>query len=95
VDFSSTSGRLPTIQPFVNYNLKNGWAVGYVLFWIAYFTNPAGKNWTIPVGLQISRTFVLARQPMSMVAGYYYNVIHPDRQPHWQARIGYTILLPK
>ena len=82
-------------QPFVNYNLKKGWAVGYAPFWTADFTNPAGKNWTIPVGLQISRTFVLARQPMSMAAGYYYNVIHPDGQPHWQARIGYTILLPK
>lgn len=83
------------LQPFVNYNLKHGWAVGYAPFWTADFTNPAGHNWTVPVGLQVTRTFVLGRQPMSMGTGYYYNVIRPDGQPHWQARIIYSLLLPR
>lgn len=83
------------VQPFVNYNLKGGWAVGYAPFWTADFTNPSGSNWAIPVGLQISRTFVLGHQPMSLGTGYYYNVIHPDGQPHWQARVFYSLLFPK
>lgn len=83
------------VQPFVNYNFNKGWALGYSPFITANWKNPAGRNWTIPVGLQISRTFVLGHQPMSAALGYYYNAIGPTGTPHWQVRVSYSLLFPE
>ena len=61
----------------------------------AYFAFGLVTNeWTVPLGLGITKTTVFNRRPMNIGLQYYHNVVHPDSGPSDQVRIVLALLYP-
>ena len=82
-------------QPFVNFNFGKGWALASVPIITANWEAESGQQWTVPLGLGISRTTVFSGQPMLLGLHYYGNVVHPDNAPSSQVRFMVVFLFPK
>lgn len=82
------------IQPFINYNLDNGW---YLLTDPIVLGNWSGgdSEWTVPVGGGVGRIFKIGNQPMNMRLRSYYNVAAPDGAPDWSINFSVAWLFPK
>lgn len=89
-EFSTT-----TLQPFVNYNFGGGWAFSVSSTSTANWDAMRGDVWTVPLGAMLTKTFVLGKQPMSLGAGAFYNVVRAGGVGEWQARVQYTLIFPK
>jgi len=83
------------VQPFVNYNLGHGTAIGFSPIITANWEAKGADQWTVPLGLQASQIFFLGNQPLSALLGAYYNVVRPDIGPEWQLRFQISLLFPK
>jgi hypothetical protein len=82
------------VQPFVNYNLLDGWYLTSVPVIRADWTAPPGQRWTVPVGGGIGRIARIRDMPLSFQAGYYYNVERPDGGPDWALSFQLRLLFP-
>jgi hypothetical protein len=58
------------IQPFINYNLSQGWALGFGPLMTANWSAPSGEEWTVPLGLGISKVTLIGKQPVSLGVQY-------------------------
>ncbi len=74
------------VQPFVNYNLKGGWAISSAPVMTSNANLP-GTKWTVPLGGGIARTFKDGDQLMSLTALYYTNVVRPLAAPQTTLRV--------
>ena len=83
-----------TLQPFINYNFGHGWAATSAPLITANWDAPSGEEWTVPLGIGISKTTVFNRRPMNIGLQYYHNVVHPDSGPSDQVRIILALLYP-
>jgi len=83
------------IQPFVNYNLGKGLAVGTSPIITANWEASSGQKWTVPLGAQISQIIPIGKIPVSFLLGAYYNVEKPDNGPDWSLRFQFALLFPK
>jgi len=92
IDRGTANGFL--IQPFVNYNLSGGWYLTSVPVISADWKAPSGQKWTIPMGGGIGRFVRLGQMPLSVQAGYYYNVEKPDGAAEWALRLQLRLLFP-
>jgi len=92
VDRGTANGFL--IQPFVNYNLLDGWYLTSVPVISADWKAPSGQKWTVPIGVGIGRFARFGEMPVSLQAGYYYNVEKPDGRPDWALRFQLRLLFP-
>jgi hypothetical protein len=83
------------IEPFVNYNLDDGWYLISDSVITVDWKIDSGDKVTLPLGGGVGKIFKVGEQPMNVRAEAYYNVIHPDAAPNWT--IGGTIqfLFPK
>ena len=83
------------IEPFVNYNLDNGWYLISDSVITVDWKIKSGDKVTLPLGGGAGKIFKVGNQPMNARIEAYYNVIHPDAGPEWT--IGGTIqfLFPK
>ena len=86
---------LLTIQPFVNYNFDHGWALSFSPIISANWDAPEGNEWTVPLGIGLTRTTVFNRRPMNIGVNYYYNVERPDGGPGQQLRLTVALLYPR
>jgi hypothetical protein len=70
---------LSLLQPMIFYNLPNAWTIHYNNI-ISYDWNASsGNEWTVPLGLGVSKTFALKSGiGIEPVLGYYYNVERPQ-----------------
>lgn len=82
-------------QPFVNYNFGPGWALGFAPLITANWDADSGQQWTVPLGLGITRVTVLGARPMNVGIQYYYNVKRPDGAPAYQLRFIVALLFPR
>ena len=83
------------IQPFVNYNFGQGWSLGFAPLITANWNAESGEEWTVPLGIGISRTTVFNHRPMSLAAQFYQAVERPDGVPENQFRLVVSLLYPK
>ena len=81
------------LQPFVNYNLKDGWALSSAPIITANWT-AAQNKWTVPLGAGVSKTFKNDGQLMQLSAFYYTNVVRPLTAPQTTLRISWSLLWP-
>lgn len=97
--FGGTSNRedvnLMFVQPFINYNLGGGLAIGTVPQIIANWEAQSSDVWTIPVGAQISKIVKFGKQPVNLIFGGYYNVEKPEFGADWMLRFQVQFLFPK
>ena len=83
-----------TMQPFVNYNFGKGWAISSSPLLTMNQDAPSGQEWTIPLGLGITRTTQFNGRPMNVGAQFYSNVEHPDGAAATQVRFILSLLYP-
>jgi len=83
------------IQPFINYNLPQGWYVNTAPIITADWENRSGDEWLVPLGVGVGKVHRLGRLPINAQLGAYYNVVTPDNGPEWQLRFQLQFLFPK
>jgi len=87
---------LMTLQPFVNYNMDDGWFVASVPIITANWEADSDHTWTVPMGLGVGRAMKVGKIPMTAQIHGYYNVVTPDDYGEdWQMRIQIQLLFPR
>jgi hypothetical protein len=86
-----------TLQPFINYNMEDGWFIASVPIITANWEAPdSAHTWTVPMGLGVGRAMKLGKIPMTAQLHGYYNVVTPDDYgEQWQMRIQVQLLFPR
>jgi hypothetical protein len=86
------------IQPFINYNLPEGWYLTtspiITANWEA-FGNQSSNRWVIPIGGGFGKIVKTGGPPLNMNLSSYYNVVSPTQGPDWQLRFQVALLFPK
>jgi putative transposase len=96
----SRSGSRPDVnqflmQYFINYNMQKGWFIGLAPIITANWEARRGNVWTVPFGGGIGRITKFGAQPVSLLAQFYGNAVHPANTPAWTMRLQISFLFPK
>jgi hypothetical protein len=83
------------IQPFVNYNLKEGFYLTSAPIATVNWKADSGQRWTVPLGGGVGKIFHIGRLPVNTQLSAYYNVVHPDYGANWQLRFQVQLMFPK
>ncbi|MBV1934708.1 MAG: transporter [Parvibaculaceae bacterium] len=83
------------VQPFVNYNLDDGWYLVSAPIVTVNWNSDTGDRWTVPVGGGAGKLFRIGSQPINTSLQGYYNVEKPDLAPDWTLRFQVQLLFPK
>jgi len=81
------------LQPFVNYNLGGGLAVGAVFEATANWK--ADEPWTAPLVFTVSKVARLGNRPVNFVAGAGPTVASPEGGSTWRFRVMAVFLYPR
>jgi len=85
-----------TFQPFINYNMDDGWFVSSVPIITANWEADSDHTWTVPMGIGVGRAMKLGKIPMTAQVHGYYNVVTPDDYgEQWQMRVQIQLLFPR
>jgi hypothetical protein len=83
------------MQPFVNYNFGQGWALSFSPIITANWDASEDNAWTVPLGLGITRTTVFNGRPMNLGLQYFTNVEKPEGSAGHQLRLTVALLYPR
>jgi hypothetical protein len=83
------------IQPFVNYNMADGWYLVSSPIVTANWEADSDDTWTVPLGVGFGRIFRIGNQPLNAQLQGFYNVEHPQFGPEWIMRFQLQFLFPK
>lgn len=84
-----------TTQPFINYNLPDGWYLVTSPIITNNLMAESGQHWTVPVGGGVGKVIKFGKLPISTSLQGFYNVEHPDIGPEWSIRFVVQVVLPK
>ncbi len=82
------------IQPFINYNFHRGWSISTSPNITADWNAPSGQEWTVPLGLGVSKVTGIGKQPVNISLQYYHNVVRPDAAGADVVRMVFALLYP-
>jgi hypothetical protein len=83
------------IQPFVNYNLPDGWYLSSSPIITANWEADNDDTWLVPVGGGVGKIFRIGNQPMNAQMQAFYNVEKPAVVGDWTLRFQLQFLFPK
>ncbi len=84
------------IQPFVNYNLGDGWYITSAPIITANWKNDSGDQWTVPVGGGVGKLFKAGKLPINTQLQGFYNAETTGKSASdWSLRFQVQFLLPK
>ncbi len=84
-----------TLQPFINYNFKDGWYLTSSPILTANWEADNANRWTVPIGGGFGRVFRIGKQPINAQLSAYYNALTPeDTGAGWQVRAQVQFLFP-
>lgn len=83
------------IQPFVNYNLSNGWYLLSSPVFTANWSAPSAERWVVPLGGGVGKIVKFCGKPLNLNLHAYYNVERPTDAPDWQLRFTTQFIFPK
>jgi hypothetical protein len=85
------------VQPFVNYNLSDGWYLTSAPIITGNFSAGDGNHWTLPVGGGVGRLWRVGQigLPVNTSLVPFYNAVSPDFGPDWQLRFSVQFLFPR
>jgi predicted small secreted protein len=83
------------LNPFINYNLPNSWALQTLPIITANWKADSGNQWTVPLGGGVSKLVKVGNQPIVFGLGAYHNVVRPDHAPDWTLQFSIKFLFPK
>ena len=82
-------------EPFVNYNLANGWYLVTDIIITANWQADSSNRWTIPIGGGVGKLLRIGKQAVNVRTEVYYNIEKPDNAPDWQWGFTVQFLFPK
>jgi hypothetical protein len=83
------------IQPFVNYNMADGWYLVSAPIITANMMADTSDRWTVPIGGGAGRLIRIDKVPVNFSLQGFYNVARPDAGPDWSIRFQIQLLLPQ
>ena len=83
------------MQPFINYNIRNGWYLVSSPIVTVDWKAPGNQQWTVPLGGGVGKIVHWGRVPVNLQLASYYNVASPAEGPNWQIRTQLQLLFPK
>ena len=83
------------IQPFLNYNLPDGWYLSSSPIITANWEADSDNTWLVPVGGGVGKIFRIGNQPMNAQMQAFYNVEKPEVVGDWTLRFQLQFLFPK
>jgi hypothetical protein len=83
------------VQPFINYNLDDGWYLTTSPIITANWEANSSDQWTVPVGGGFGKVFRLGKLPINMNVQGFYHLEAPDAAGTWSLRIQFALLFPK
>jgi hypothetical protein len=83
------------LQPFLNYNLANGWYLASSPIITSNWNANSGNKWTVPVGGGIGKIFKIGTQPINAQVQAYDYPIRPSGGPEWAIRFQLQFLFPR
>jgi hypothetical protein len=83
------------IQPFVNYNLDDGWYLSTAPTITSNWSAVSSQQWTIPIGGGIGKVFHIGKQPVNASLRAYHNTQAPRSGADWQLQFQIQFLFPK
>ena len=83
------------IQPFLNYNLPDGWYLSSSPIITANWEADSDNTWLVPVGGGVGKIFRIGNQPMNTQMQGFYNVEKPEVVGDWTLRFQLQFLFPK
>jgi hypothetical protein len=83
------------LEPFINYNLDNGWYLISDMILTANWEADSSNTWTIPLGGGAGKMFAIGNQKMNTKLEAYYNVVKPDGAPDWSMSWTLQFLFPR
>jgi hypothetical protein len=94
-DPARKSVNMLTTQPFINYNMPEGWFLTASPVITADWNAASGQQWTVPLGGGFGRVFKIADQPVQAQIQGFYNVVRPDNTGAFTLRTQFTLLFPQ
>ena len=82
-------------QPFVNYNLPDGWYLASSPIITANWHADSRNQWIVPVGGGFGKIFKIGKQAFNAQLQAFDNVVTPDNGPDWQLRFQLQLLFPE
>ncbi len=84
------------IQPFVNYNIGEGWYLTSAPIVTANWEADRSKDtWTVPIGGGFGRLVRIGKLPVNMSVQAFDNVEKPEYGANWQLRLQVQFLFPE
>lgn len=83
------------LQPFVNYNMPDGWYLVSAPIITANWEADSNNAWTVPLGGGLGKIFKVGKQPLNASIQGYYNVEKPRLGADWTLRAQLQLLFPK
>jgi hypothetical protein len=83
------------IQPFLNYNLEDGWYLSTAPMITANWSAASSPQWTIPIGGGVGKILQIGGQPVNASLKAYHNVEAPPTGADWQLQFQIQFLFPK
>ena len=83
------------IEPFVNYNLDNGWYLISDSVITVDWKIKSGDKMTLPLGGGVGKIFKIGSQAMNAQVHYYYNVEKPDLVGDSNIRLQLQFMFPR
>lgn len=99
--YAGNSGRQSVnsflLQPFINYNLPEGWYLTTSPIVTANWKAASDDRWVVPIGGGVGKIWHIGHQPVNTTLQGYWNVVRPETThgPDWQVRAQFTLLFPK
>jgi hypothetical protein len=83
------------LQPFVNYNLPDGWYLTSSPVITANWSAASSQRWTVPVGGGVGKIFRIGTQPVNAGLQVFDYVERPSGAPNWAVRFQVQLLFPR
>ena len=84
------------IQPFLNYNLDDGWyLITSPVITVDWAAQNSSDQWTVPLGGGFGKLMRWGDQAVNMNLQLYYSVERPENASDWQLRFTFQLLFPK
>ena len=83
------------LQPFVSYNLAQGWFLTTAPVLTANWHASSSQRWTVPLGGGFGKLFTIGTQPLNVMLQGFGNVVRPSGAPESAMRLTVQLVFPK
>jgi len=84
-----------TMQPFINYNIGEGWYVVSNPVITADWEADSGDKWTVPLGGGVGRVMHIGKQAMNFRVAVFGNIVKPDYASDFNVQFSATFMFPE